>query len=475
MSDVYALNPHARVAAYGGAHYSFDSRVTESPLVEIPTRTITEEEYAAVDLLKTRGFLLEPRGADAIRAYLVDSGFDEGVSDRLIEGRFLKLHETYAQSIESRVVDYFNHRYLVSDDDRADRPKPPQDESAEAAHHSFSANTFFNLPRSVGPEPCHVGVLGVPIASVRASLGTVTGPGHLRLYSRSLRWFDIHKHGVYSEIALDGDRPEVICQGVVLRDCGDVQCEGLTVPEVYDRVRTILANEFFGHDVYPLIVGGDHAITSPIVTHYLERVPDLGILQLDAHNDLFYTPRVVYSHAAPISNLVLATGIQRVASFGLRTFTDGRMAGVRAVYDENAAEGRIRLRSLTATKRLIMHPRLLEDELEALADRPYYLTLDLDVLSEAAIGRQVSTPFGEGLEWHELLAFLEAAFRRLDIIGCDVVEYNGLNGDGRDQSGYLTTSLLLFVIDRLAKSNPKFAMGPVFSAAEPDKDVAVET
>jgi arginase family enzyme len=468
VSAVYALNPRAAVVQYGGTHYSYDSRVTESPLVEIPMRTIAKEEFAAVELLKTRGFLLEPRSADAIRAYLAESGFDESLSEHLIEQRFLEIHETHAQSMERRVLDYFNRRYLPSTEDRADRATLPY-ESADGARRSFSANTFFNLPRGIGPEPCHVGLLGVPIASVRASLGTITGPDHLRLHSRSLCWFDIHKDGLYSEISLEGARPEVICQGVVLRDCGDVNYEELTLPEVYENVRRILVTEFFDHDVYPIIVGGDHAITCLIVTQYLDRVPNLGVLHLDAHNDLFYTPRVVYSHAASISNLVMATNLQRIASFGLRTFTDKRMAGLRAVYKENGAEDRIRLRSLAATKRLIMHPRLLEDELNALADRPYYLTLDLDVLSEAAIGRQVSTPFGEGLEWHELLTFLEAVFRRLDIVGCDVVEFNGLNGDGRAQGAYLTTSLLLFVIDRLAKSNPKFATARAVLAAELDK------
>lgn len=457
MTPLVALNPHAKVAAYAGAHYSYDGRLADSPLVEIPTRTIDADTFAAVELLRARGFLIDPRPSDAITAYLNDNGFAPNMTHRLTEDHFLVPHETSGESIERRVLDHFNRRYLRSAQPAERELEPPYEEGADIAHHFFTENTFFNLPRTVDPARCHVGLLGIPLASVQTSLGTVTGPDHLRLRSRSMCWFDVQKHGVYSEISLEGARPEILCRDVVLRDCGDLSCETPTLLGMLEQVGTVLSEEFFGPAVFPIIVGGDHAITYPIVRTYLEKVPDLGLLHLDAHNDLFYAPRVVYSHAAPISNLVKATAIERIASFGLRTFTDKRMAGVRAVYQEVDAEERLRLRSLTTTKRMVMDRRLLDAELDALADRPYYLTLDLDVLSESAIGRQVSTPFGVGLEWHELLTFLDAAFARLEIVGCDVVEYNGLNGDGREQSGYLLTSLLLLLIDRLAGGNPKLA------------------
>jgi arginase family enzyme len=97
----------------------------------------------------------------------------------------------------------------------------------------------------------------------------------------------------------------------------------------------------------------------------------------------------------------------------------------------------------------------LERELESLSDRPYYLTVDLDVLSENAIGRQLATPCGAGMEWHELLYFLELAFRKLNIIGCDLVEYDSSHGaeGARNQSSI--NSLLLLIIDGLARNSPK--------------------
>jgi arginase family enzyme len=304
--------------------------------------------------------------------------------------------------------------------------------------------------------------------NVRQMLVGTVGGGR----RRSLSWLDIQKHGTYSEVTLDQGVPAVLCQGVVARDCGDVQCEAMTLAEMVEQVAERLTTEFFRPGVYPLIVGGDHAITYPIVRAHLANTPNLGLLHLDAHNDLFYTPHLVYSHTAPVSNLIRGTRIERVVSFGLRTFLDTRMVGLRAIYNQADASTRIRLRSLTATKQLIMDPPRLEEELRALADRPYYISLDLDVLSEAAIGRRVSTPFGVGLEWHELLTFLVTAFRCLDVVGVDIVEFNGLNGEGGDYYRYYVNSLLLIVIDGLARGNPKFrsekSIPPLAAAPEWD-------
>jgi arginase family enzyme len=132
------------------------------------------------------------------------------------------------------------------------------------------------------------------------------------------------------------------------------------------------------------------------------------------------------------------------------------MAGIRAIYREPDADSRLHLRSIGTTKQLILNPPALESELRGLADRPYYVTLDLDVLSDAAMGRQVSTPFGAGLEWHELFTFLDAVFKFVDVIGFDIVEYNTMSGQNSEQFRYYLNSLLMIVVDRLAKGNPKF-------------------
>ena len=459
MSEEYVLNPHVRFDRYANGYFAYDSRLAGAPLVEIPIQQITAAEFQVLDLLKTRVILRKPRTAEALQDYATDKGFDPGMLATFIQRRFLAPHRDPKEEFERNTFEYFKKRHLGSTSEGGDEGGEVFDLGFDQSHFCFTRNTFFNLPDAVAPDYCHVGILGFPHASLNLSLGTTIGPDQLRLMSRSLSWLDIQKQGVYSEVTLDQGAPDVICQAVVIRDCGDLQCADVAIPEIPGHVEERLTTEFFGPGVYPLIIGGDHAITYPLVRAHLAKTPNLGLLHLDAHNDLFYTPNVVYSHAAPVSNLVRGTGIERVVSFGLRTFTDTQMAGLRSIYEDPDATSRIRLRSLATTKRLIMDPRRLEEELRALADRPYYISLDLDVLSASATGRQVSTPFGVGLEWYELFLFLVTAFRCLDVVGFDIVEYNPLNGDGGAQYRYFLNSLLLIVIDGLAKGNPRFQAG----------------
>ncbi len=71
--------------------------------------------------------------------------------------------------------------------------------------------------------------------------------------------------------------------------------------------------------------GGDHAITFPIVNAFLQHYPSLVLLHLDAHNDVFYTEKIEFSHASPILGLLIQSNLSSVYSFGLRTNADPRV------------------------------------------------------------------------------------------------------------------------------------------------------
>jgi arginase family enzyme len=453
MTPVYVVNPYLQLVRYASRCFAYDARVVDSPLVEIATGIISGNEFAALELLKTRGFLLEARSESDILAYLGESLPDISISfEALVSRNWLKEYVSFRVTMEQRVLRHLTNRY----EPEASRREPPgMFDQTGSNLHIFSAATFFNLPGDVDPEPCHVGLLGIPHASLGVSLGTEAGPLLLRLQSRSICWFDIFQRGVYSEVSLSSGRPEILCKGAVVRDAGNIDPQGLTVAEVAGKIDAAVAEQFIGRRVYPIFIGGDHAITYSIVRSYLSHIPNIGLLHLDAHNDLFYTPRVTYTHAAPMSNLLRRTAIERIVSIGLRGFIDRRTDVMEALYRETGAAERLTLWPLTAAKQMILNQDRLEAELTRLADRPYYLTLDLDVLSDSASGEQVSTPFGPGLEWHELLHFLATAFRKLDVVGCDVVEHNGLHGYNRDGQRSLLNSLLLLIIDGLSRCNER--------------------
>jgi len=452
LSDKFRLNPNLRLVEYAGQYFTYDTRASRSPLIELPTKEISEKEYLALERLKTRGFFIEPRTKSETLAYFAEEGLTSAIFETFLQQNFLKKYISSENSIKRKVVNHFDNLYRKDDAIGDLQPAPPFDESDDNLH-VFSLNTFFNLPININPTDCHIGLLGFPHASLDISVGTEAAPNLLRLHSRSISWFDVFKQGVYTEITTEDYRPSLLCKGTIVRDAGNLSFQGATLMEMLASVKSVFAQDFFACQVYPIILGGDHAITYPIVMAYLEEIPNLGLLHLDAHNDLFYTPDIIYNHAAPLSNLLRRTSIEQIVSFGLRTTADRRVGIVNSIYKKANASKRIQLHSLIALKQMIMNPMHLEATLGNLSGRPYYLTIDLDVLSESAIGGRVSTPLGHGLEWHELFYFISAAFQNLNIIGCDIVEYNALNGE-RTESHQLN-SLILLLIDRLSKNNPK--------------------
>ncbi len=432
----YYLNPRLRLAEYADQKFAYDSQSRESPLVAIPTQAITNVEHVALHCLKGLCSVAQDR-SEIVRG-LSAAGCEEDLFDDFLRRNLLV--SNVPQEVSRGRATSFN------------TPAP----FTKNGEHSFGQKTFFGLPRNIDPAKSHVGVFGIPHASREVSWATEVAPSLFRHYSRRHCWFEVYDQGVYSEVST-ASSPALLCQGVVLRDYGDLNLEDVSLPGTADQLKQLVKRELLEHRVHPLFIGGDHAITFPIVMAFLCVLPELGLIHLDAHNDLFYTREVVYSHAAPVSNLLRCSSIEQILSFGLRTYTDKRANIVRSILERADRRERIRSFPLMKLKQLLMNPQLLRRELKAVARRPYYMTIDLDILSEAAIGRQLSTPSGHGLEWHELLYFIRTAFQHLEIVGCDIVEYNVARGSSLDYYPFLLNSLLFLVVDGLAASNQKFA------------------
>lgn len=154
----------------------------------------------------------------------------------------------------------------------------------------------------------------------------------------------------------------------------------------------------------PLSLGGDHSVTYSAVRGVAPRAPDLTIVQIDAHPDLydeFEGDR--YSHACQFARIReegLATHLIQV---GIRTMTaHQRDQAKRFGVDV------IDMRRWTRGDR----PR---------ASGPLYLSIDLDGL-DPAFSPGVSHPEPGGLTVRELLDVV----RELDgpIVGADLVELN---------------------------------------------------
>jgi len=163
----------------------------------------------------------------------------------------------------------------------------------------------------------------------------------------------------------------------------------------------------------PVVLGGEHSITTGTVRALLARYPGLSVLQLDAHADMRDqyqgTP---YSHASVGRRLL---ELCPLAQAGLRSLS----AGEAGFMKEGGADG---LLSIFAAE--MTGPAGLEGALGKITSaltEDVFITVDLDVL-DPSIMPSTGTPEPGGLSWGEILFILRGVFAEKKVRGFDVVE-----------------------------------------------------
>jgi len=160
-----------------------------------------------------------------------------------------------------------------------------------------------------------------------------------------------------------------------------------------------------------LSMGGGHSVTFPILKAYTVLYPDLEILHIDAHPDLYHELEGdPLSHACPFARIMEAAPEVRLVQMGIRTL--------------NAHQ---KEQSQKFGTEIIEMKAFSPDRLPQFT-RPLYISIDLDGIDPA---------FAPGVSHHEPGGFSTREVIQLignidtPIIGADVVEYNPL----RDVNG----------------------------------------
>jgi arginase len=171
----------------------------------------------------------------------------------------------------------------------------------------------------------------------------------------------------------------------------------------------------------PLLLGGDHAVTWPILEAIHARHGPVDLLHFDAHPDLYAdfdgNPR---SHASPFARIMERGLARRLVQVGVRTLN-------QHCRDQAARYG----------VKIVAMADFTSDAVPILRG-PLYISLDLDGIdpSEAP---GVSHPEPGGLTVREVLAVLRR--QTAPIVGADVVEYNP-RFDSHDHTAILAAKLL---------------------------------
>ncbi len=189
----------------------------------------------------------------------------------------------------------------------------------------------------------------------------------------------------------------------LIHDMGDLELplgeKKISLHLIRKAVRKILSGNKF-----PILLGGDHLITLPVVEELVKNYSPLQIVHIDAHTDLReeYLGESV-SHSTVMKRVVDHLGEGRLFQIGIRSGTEDEFKLAR------------KMKSI-----IPFDPGSLRSMINRLKNQPVYITLDLDVMDPSLLPG-VGTPEPGGFTFHEFISILKM-LQALHVVGFDIVE-----------------------------------------------------
>ena len=281
---------------------------------------------------------------------------------------------------------------------------------------------FMGAQRSI--DQCSVSLLGVPYDGTCCFRpGARFGPSSVREDSYGIETY-------CPQLNLDLEDINFADIGSLDVPLGDAK---LTLDYISDATNILLKN-----NLKPLIIGGEHSITSGVIKSIVTNYPDLIMLQLDAHADLrdeWLGSK--FSHACTMKRCLEILPSKKIFQIGIRS-------GTKSEFLE-----------MNNSKRLIQHTlgenaKSLEEALKSFKGTPIYLTFDLDWF-DPSIMPGTGTPEPGGYFWGDFAAIINV-IKSHNLIGADVVELSP-KLDHTGISSILTAKVIRSLIMLLDKSS----------------------
>ena len=168
--------------------------------------------------------------------------------------------------------------------------------------------------------------------------------------------------------------------------------------------------------IFPLVLGGEHTITSGCIAPFAKKYDKLCLLHFDAHADLreSYNGNQ-FSHASAIRRCLDHKNIS-VISFGIRNISSSE------IYFLNKNSSRIKIFWSKNKKKWN-----LKKFKKLIKNKTVYLTFDVDGL-DSSVMPATGTPEPGGLFWDETLDIIKIAFKNSNIVGADINELSPIKG-----------------------------------------------
>ena len=238
--------------------------------------------------------------------------------------------------------------------------------------------------------PGNVALVGVPLDENSSFLrGAALAPSRIREALRS---------GETNLCAEDGTDLGIEPRWLDLGDL-DLGSGGVALEQIEAAIASLL-----NRDARVQSLGGDHAITYPIMRAYANKYGELTVLHMDAHPDLydeFEGNR--FSHACPFARIMEEGLVTRLVQVGVRTMNPHQRAQAKRFGVE------------------VVEMRQYQPGLDLELDGPLYVSIDLDVL-DPAFAPGVSHHEPGGFSVREVLRLVQEL--RVHLVGADIVELN---------------------------------------------------
>ena len=265
--------------------------------------------------------------------------------------------------------------------------------------------TFQRLPHAEHPEGNDFAVYGIPFDTATSyKPGCRFGPAAIREASSILKSYNS---------VLDVDIFEHL-DGV---DCGDIDIVPGYTEDSFERIQHGLA-ACMNSGAIPVIMGGDHAITLPVLRAVASAYGPVALVHFDAHSDTgsnyFGRP---YNHGTTFhwaieEDLVLPRQSTQI--------------GIRGPLYARDSLDYARSKGLGLISGWELHDIGVQKTIERVRERiepgvPVYVSFDIDFL-DAAYAPGTGTPEIGGFSTHEALQLVLGICPGLHLVGMDLVE-----------------------------------------------------
>lgn len=279
-----------------------------------------------------------------------------------------------------------------------------------------------------------VAIIGAPFdIGIQGRTGARLGPRGIRTASTRFSYkpggsYDYERHTAYMDANLWS-----------VEDCGDVDYVPGDLRESFSNL-TEAVRILTERGALPVILGGDHSITYPILKGFKD-AGTFHIIHFDAHLD--WTKSVSgqkYSNGSPMRNAATLPYVDHMIHIGLR----GLGSSTPTDFADSLANGDS-IFSVKEARNLGVDALFSSIPI----GEKVYVSFDIDAM-EATLAPATGSPMFGGFWYNEIVDMLEALAARFKVIGMDMVEvapqYDGPGGNTCYLAARLISDLLGFVL-----------------------------